>query len=179
VNLSLPGLCIESIPEGATLSGMLEDGDLDAVFTARLPGPFLRESPKVRRMLPDYRRVEAEYFERTRIFPIMHLVVIRRDVYERDPWIAQSLTKAFGEAKRLAAASIYDTTALPTMVPWMHTEIETTRKLMGNDWWPYGLEPNREALETFLRYSHEQGLLARPLDVEELFAAETLETFRV
>ena len=153
-----PDVTVTPIPEGETLSRMLERGDLDAVFTARLPEPFVRRSLKIRRLWPDYRKVEADYFTRTGIFPIMHAVAIRREIYERDPWIAQSLAKALGAAKGLCAAAMYDTAALPYMLPWMHEEIETARALLGEDWWPYGLEPNRATLETFLRYAVEQGL---------------------
>jgi 4,5-dihydroxyphthalate decarboxylase len=158
---------------------MLERGDIDAIFTPRMPGPFITGSSKIRRLFHDYRRVEADYFARTRIFPIMHTVVIRRDVYERDRWIAQSLVKALTEAKRMCAATIYNTAALPYMLPWMNEEIESVRQLMGEDWWPYGLEPNRKTLETFLRYAAAQGIATRPLTVEALFAPESLDTFKI
>ena len=170
---------VEPIPKDETLSRMLERGDLDALFTPRLPEPWKRGAPSVRRLFPDYRRVEADYFRRTGVFPIMHTVAIRRSLYERDPWIAQSLTKALGEAKRLCADSLYETATLPYMLPWMSEEIESTRALMGDDWWPYGLEPNRRPLETFLRYAAAQGLAAKELAVEDLFAKETLDTFRI
>ncbi|HEV8655876.1 MAG TPA: ABC transporter substrate-binding protein [Candidatus Limnocylindria bacterium] len=174
-----PEIHLEAISSDDTLSGMLERGDLDAIFTPRMPGPFVGGSDRIRRLFPDYRRVEAEYFTRTRIFPIMHTVVIRRDVYERDRWIAQSLVKALTEAKRVCAATIYDTAALAYMLPWMNEEIETVRALMGEDWWPYGLEPNRKTLETFLRYAAGQRIADRPLAVEDLFAPETLDTFKI
>ena len=170
---------VEPIPKDETLSRMLERGDLDALFTPRLPEPWKRAAPSVRRLFPDYRRVEADYFRRTGVFPIMHTVAIRRSLYERDPWIAQSLTKALGEAKRLCADSLYETATLPYMLPWMSEEIESTRALMGDDWWPYGLEANRRPLETFLRYAAAQGLAAKELAVEDLFAKETLDTFRI
>jgi 4,5-dihydroxyphthalate decarboxylase len=174
-----PEIHVEAIASVDTLSGMLERGDLDAVFTPRMPGPFVAGSARIRRLFPDYRRAEAEYFARTRIFPIMHTVVVRRDVYERDRWIAQSLVKALTEAKRMCAATIYNTAALAYMLPWMNEEIESVRQLMGEDWWPYGLEPNRKTLETFLRYAAAQGIATRPLTVEELFAPETGDTFKI
>jgi 4,5-dihydroxyphthalate decarboxylase len=174
-----PEIHVEEIPNDQTLSGMLERGDIDAIFTPRMPGPFITGSGKIRRLFPDYRRVEADYFARTRIFPIMHTVVIRRDVYERDRWIAQSLVKALTEAKRMCAATIYNTAALPYMLPWMNEEIESVRQLMGEDWWPYGVEPNRKTLETFLRYAAAQGIATRPLTVEALFAPESLDTFKI
>ncbi len=179
-SFSLPSdVRIEEIPADETLSAMLERGDLDAIFSPRMPPPFARGSKKIRRLFPSYRDVEADYFARTRIFPIMHTVVINRDVYERDRWIAQSLVKALSEAKRICAETMYNTAALAYMLPWMNEEIETLRARMGEDWWPYGLEPNRKALETFLRYMTEQGIAAKTLSVDELFAPETIDTFKI
>jgi 4,5-dihydroxyphthalate decarboxylase len=109
----------------------------------------------------------------------MHTVVIRRDVYAKNPWVAQSLYKAFSEAKAKAYALYDQTAALPAMVPWLIAELEETRREMGEDWWPYGLEANRKALETFLRYHHERGLSKRRFQPEELFARETLASFKV
>lgn len=180
VSLSLPAeVKVDPIPADSTLSEMLEAGELDAVMTARLPESFVRRSPAVRRLFPDFRKVESDYFRRTGIFPIMHTVVIRRELYERHRWVAQSLRKALAEAKNIALSSMYDTTALPTMLPWMHEEIESVRTMMGDDWWPYGFEQNRKQLETFVRYSFEQGIATRLVAVEELFAEETLDTFRI
>jgi 4,5-dihydroxyphthalate decarboxylase len=158
---------------------MLADGELDALVTARAPSTFHKEPDKVKRLFPNYVEVEKEYYRRTRIFPPMHTVVIRRDVYAKNPWVAQSLYKAFTEAKVRAYALYHQTAALPAMVPWLVAEIEETRREMGEDWWPYGLEPNRKALETFLRYHHEQGLSKRRFQPEELFARETLASFKV
>jgi 4,5-dihydroxyphthalate decarboxylase len=180
VALRLPGdVRIEPIPEGETLSGMLERGDIDALVTPRLPGPFKRGAPSVRRLFADVRSVEVAYYKRTRIFPIMHTVVISRDIYDRDPWIAQSLTKALGEAKRLCAESLVETAAPASMLPWMHDELARVQELMGEDWWPYGIEPNRATLETFLRYARTQGITPNDIAVEDLFAKETLDTFKV
>jgi 4,5-dihydroxyphthalate decarboxylase len=179
-SLALPAdVRIEEIPADETLSAMLERGDLDAIFSPRMPPAFARGSKKVRRLFPSYRDVETDYFARTRIFPIMHTVVINRDIYERDRWIAQSLVKALTEAKQICAETMYNTAALAYMLPWMNEEIETLRARMGEDWWPYGLEPNRKALETFLRYMTEQGIAAKTLSVDELFAAETIDTFKI
>jgi 4,5-dihydroxyphthalate decarboxylase len=109
----------------------------------------------------------------------MHTVVIRRDVYTANPWVAQSLAKAFTEAKARAQKLYDQTAALPAMVPWLVAELEEARAEMGPDWWPYGLEPNRKVLETFLRYHHEQGLSKRRFTPEELFARETLVSYKV
>jgi 4,5-dihydroxyphthalate decarboxylase len=174
-----PDIRLRPIGSRQTLSRMLADGELDALVTARAPSTFYREPDKVKRLFPNYVEVEKEYYRRTRIFPPMHTVVIRREVYAKHPWVAQSLYKAFTEAKSRAYALYAQTAALPAMVPWLVAEIEEARREMGEDWWPYGLEPNRKALESFLRYHHEQGLSKRRFGLEELFARETLASFKV
>jgi 4,5-dihydroxyphthalate decarboxylase len=170
---------LRAIPVDKTLSRMIADGEIDALVTARAPSSFQQEPDKVRRLFPDYVETEKQYYRRTKIFPIMHTVVIRRDVYAKNPWVAQSLYKAFTEAKAKAYALYDQTAALPAMVPWLIAQLKEARREMGEDWWPYGLEPNRGVLETFLRYHHEQGLSKRRLSPEELFARETLESFKV
>jgi 4,5-dihydroxyphthalate decarboxylase len=133
----------------------------------------------VRRLFENYVEVERAYYRKTRIFPIMHTVAIRRDVYKANPWIAQSLTKAFVQAKQRVYQNLYTTSALTTMLPWQIAQVEEVRRDMGDDWWPYGFEANRHVLDTFLRYHHEQGLSPRRLQPEELFAPETLSSFRI
>jgi 4,5-dihydroxyphthalate decarboxylase len=123
--------------------------------------------------------VERAYYRKTRIFPIMHTVVLRRDLYDTHRWIARSLFKAFEDARRQTVENLYTTSALTTMLPWQIAHVEEARRELGEDWWPYGFAPNRHVLDTFLRYHHEQGLSARPLQPEELFAPETLEAFRI
>jgi 4,5-dihydroxyphthalate decarboxylase len=180
LKLSLPSsIRLRAIPADKTLSRMLAEGEIDALVTARAPSTFHSSPDQVKRLFPNYVEVEKEYYRRTRIFPIMHTVVIRRDVYARFAWVAQSLYKAFAAAKEKAYALYAQTAALPAMLPWLVAQIEETRREMGEDWWPYGLEPNRHVLETFLRYHHEQGLSKRRFAPEELFARETLESFKV
>ena len=180
LRLSLPPeIRLESIPPKKTLSAMLDAGEIDALYTARMPSTFVRGSGNVRRLFENYQAVEREYYSKTKIFPIMHTVVIRRDVYEKSPWVAQSLYKAFAQAQQEAYEELYETGALNFMLPWLVQHVEETRALMGEDFWPYGLEPNAHTLETFLRYSYEQGLAKRLLKPEELFAPETLESFKV
>ena len=162
---------IERAPQGDTLAAMLARGDLAGLYTARIPGNFGAKFG-VKRLFPDYRRVETDYLQRTRIFPIMHTVVIRRDVYERHPWVAESLFKAFNEAKRQSQAELYDTDALRVMLPWLTDEIEILRDVLGADWWPYGLSANRHVIDTFLRYHHEQGFTARLHSADAFFARE-------
>ena len=180
LKLNLPStIKLARISDKKTLSGMLAEGELDALVTARAPSTFHSQPDKVRRLFEDYVSVEKAYYRRTRIFPIMHTVVIRRDVYAAHPWVAQSLHKAFGAAKAKAYAAYDQTAALPAMVPWLTAHIEEAKREMGEDWWPYGVAANRQVLETFLRYHHEQGLSPRRLAPEELFAKETLESFKI
>ena len=174
-----PGIHVRAIGPEQTLSAMLAAGEIDALHTARAPSSFLAGDGRVRRLFEDFPAVEREYFRRTRIFPIMHTVVIRRQIYRRHPWIAQSLVKAFTAAQRAAYDDLAQTAALKIMLPWLTAHVEETRREMGSDFWPYGLARNTEALATFLRYSHEQGLSPRRLTPEELFAPETLESFKI
>ena len=180
IALDLPA-AIRIAPIGATqtLAQMLADGEIDALYTARTPSTFASRPGTVRRLFPDYVAAERDYFRRTKIFPIMHTVVIRRDLYRANPWVAQSLHKAFVEAKRRARADLEHTHALASMLPWQVAHVEEARRELGDDWWPYGFAPNRAVLDTFLRYHNEQGLSKRRLAPEDLFAPETLEAFRI
>jgi 4,5-dihydroxyphthalate decarboxylase len=168
-------LRISRIPEDRTLAQMLAEGEIDALCTPRVPSPFTAGDPRVRRVFPDVVAAEKEYYAATGIFPVMHVVVIRRDVYDRHRWVAQSLYKALLAAKNAAYDTLYDTSALRFMLPWLTPQLEEARELMGRDYWSYGVEGNRETLATFLRYHHEQGLSARRWEPEELFAPESLE----
>jgi 4,5-dihydroxyphthalate decarboxylase len=180
LNLSLPPeIHLEAIPPQKTLSQMLDAGEIDALYSARMPSTFVKGSPNVGRLFEDYQTVERGYFSRTKIFPIMHTVVIRRKIYEKHPWIAQSLYKAFVRAQRETYEELYQTAALKYMLPWLIKHVEETRALMGQDFWPYGLEPSVHTLTTFLRYSFEQGLSERQLAAKELFAPESLESFKI
>ncbi len=174
-----PGVHLEQIPEDKTLSKMLDDGEIDALFSARTPSYFRKGSPNVARLFPNFREVEEEFYQRTGIFPIMHTFIIRRDVYEAHRWVAMSLFKAFCQAKELLMHYYSITSALYTTLPWMTEEVERTRLALGNDFWPYGIEPNRKTLEAFLRYHHEQGLSARRMTIEDLFVPETMDEFKI
>ncbi len=167
---------ISRIGAGKTLSAMLVEGEIDALYTPRIPAPFAARDPSVRRVFGDVVTAEREYYAATGIFPIMHVVVVRRDVYERHPWVAQSLYKALLLAKRDAFANLYDSSALRFMLPWLNQDLELARELLGDDYWSYGLDANVDALATFLRYHHEQGLSWRRLRPEELFAPESTES---
>ena len=174
-----PNIDIQAIPADKTLSGMLERGEIDAMISAHMPSPFVRRHPKVRRLIPNFREVEQEYFQRTKIFPIMHTIVIREEVYEKQPWIAQSLFKAFDESKQLCKEAMYEFSALKYMLAWSIDEMEKERETLGDDAWAYGLKPNRHALETLIQYTYEQGLISKRFEVESLFAKSTLEEFKI
>jgi 4,5-dihydroxyphthalate decarboxylase len=175
--INVPGLNLTAIGPDQTLSDMLLDGELDAIMGPRPPRGF--PGPRVRRLFPNSREVEADYFTRTRVFPIMHTVVIRQQLLAHEPWLARSLYDAFCEAKAHAMAVLAEPVVLSVTLPWQIAEVEATKALMGEDYWPYGVEPNRGALETLMRYSCEQGLAERAVAIESLFAASTLDDYRI
>jgi 4,5-dihydroxyphthalate decarboxylase len=162
-----------------TLNEMIESGEIDAMISARMPSCFVKGSPVVRRLFPDFKKVEMDCFRRTRLFPIMHVIVIRAAVHEEFPWVAQSLYKAFVQSKKLCIEKINDSNVLFTSLPWMLSEYEEARELMGEDYWPYGFAPNRHVLETLQQYLFEQGLVKEKLQMEKLFAPGTLEAFKI
>ena len=175
VPIEIPaGIRIDSIGKDQTLDGLIEEGKLDAVAVTQPPRPFLDGSPRVRRLFPDSRAVEADYYRKTKIFPIMHMVVIRRAIYEQEPSMAARLTEGFESAKRVAFEAYEE--GLSAM-PWSNLDLEYARQLLGDDISPYGVSKNLPTLEAAARYSHEQGLTRRRFAVAELFANETLELF--
>lgn len=172
-----PGIRIEALGAGQTLDAMLQSGAIDALFSAWIPPSLRAGAPNIGRLFEDYETVERDYFARTQVFPIMHTVVIRRALYREHPWVARAILAAFEKAKQVAqnayrAGSVFFTPSL--MIPWAAALQERNRALLGEDYWPYGLEQNRKTLETCLRYHREQGLLRRDWKLEELFAPETL-----
>jgi 4,5-dihydroxyphthalate decarboxylase len=179
VALSLPPeVELRPIPAGRTLSQELADGGIDALLSARAPSCF-GKVPEVARLFPDYRAAEEDFFRRSGIFPIMHLIGIRRSLVERFPWLPVNVQMAFEEAKRLCMIDLAKIGHLYTTLPWAVDELERTRALMGQDFWPYGLQANRHVLDAMTRYAAEQGLTARRLDVAELFPASTLDLAKV
>ena len=174
-----PNIRVESIGPEQTLAQMLLDGEIDALYTARMPSSFIKGGGRVKRLFDDYEQVERNYFRETKMFPIMHTVAIRREVYESNRWIARSLMKALEESQRRTYDDLYETAALKTMLPWLTSHVEQVRREMGEDFWPYGFEKNEATLRTFLRYHFEQGLSKRLLEPQELFAPESLEAFKI
>ena len=174
VPLDLPDdIHLEFIPEDKTLEGMLADGELDALFATYIPNLFLNGSPTITRLFPNFKEVEQDYYRRTGIFPIMHTVVIREDVHREHPWVAASLYEAFSQAKDLAVGGLYDTDALALTLPFLIDHLEESRRIFGSDYWSYGVESNRPALEGLSQYVVDQGLAPRVVSTEELFPAIT------
>jgi 4,5-dihydroxyphthalate decarboxylase len=168
-----PGVELSLIPEGETLEGMLLDGRLDALISTEPPRPFVARRPEIARLFKDHRKVELDYFKRTGFFPIMHTVVMRRDIYEANRWIAMSLLNAFNESKRVGLERLRYQGAYSVGLPWLAAEVEEVADVFGNDAFPYGLEANLSILEVMTSFAHEQGLTARKLKPRELFAPES------
>ena len=152
-----------------TLEQMFAAGELDALLSLYIPKLFLARSPTIARLFPNYKEVEQDYYRRTRILPIMHTVVLREDVHHAHPWAARSIYRAFAQARDLALDGLYDTDALRIALPWLIDHVEEARREFGQDFWAYGLEPNRPAFEAIGRYVHEQGLSPRVVRADELF----------
>lgn len=173
---ALPAFVKTVVAEGKTLDGMLSEGSLDALISIVPPPCFRNGHAQVTRLFSSWRAAERDWYARTRHFPIMHLVGIRRTLLERHAGLARALYEAFCRAKDLAVAELENLQAPKVMLPWAAVELAETRELLGADYWPYGLAANRAALERQLRYSLEDGLLLQPLSPEVLFAPDLLET---
>lgn len=159
------------LAEGPPLAERLEAGEIDALIAPRVPASFRNGSSGVARLFPQPREVEAEYVRRTGIFPILHLVVLRRSLYDQHPWVASSMYRALLAAKEICYHELEQTMeGLRVTAPWFEYHLDDVRELMSADYWPYGLEPNRHALDTFCRYAYEQNVVSRPLSPDELFA---------
>ncbi len=168
------GLDIESGPPGLDESQLLLTGEVDALFHAATPAAFLEGDPSVVRLFEDVRGVEQNYFERTGIFPIMHVLSINRAVAEANPWLPKAVFQAYSQAKQAAYREKDRLTWATDMLPWYGAELEATRHLMGRNFYPYGFEANRKTFETLFEYSHKQGLASRVLTAEEVFLPGTL-----
>ncbi len=174
----IPGLDLKSVPDKA-LSAMLEAGELDAIFSARAPSCFVKGAPNIGRLFRDYREVEKAYYQKTQMFPIMHLIGVKRHLVERHPWMPASLYKAFSQAKAYAMHDVRDINALLVTLPWLVAEVEETVALMGEDFWRYGVKENAREIEALTRYAYEQGLVSRKLSMEDLFPPSVIEVSRI
>ncbi len=159
---------LESNTGGKPLGQMLVDQEIDAIVGSALPETF-QTHPDIVRLIPNYREVERDYYLRTKIFPIMHLIAIRRDVYEKHPFVASSLYNAMLESKKRQLESMRDTGELPYMVPWLFDDLEEIDEVFGGDPFPYGIEPNRPSLEALIMWLHDQGMIPEHIPIEELF----------
>ena len=176
---AIEGLDLKPIGDDKTLVGMLRDGELDALFTARAPSSFLNGEPHIVRLFPDTRAAEQAYYKKTKLFPIMHLIGIRKTLAERYPWLATSVYKAFCEAKALAMIDLRDVNALMVTLPWLEAETNATAAVMGDDFWKYGIAENMPDIEALTQYAYEQGLVDRKVKVEELFHPSTFEISKI
>ena len=156
------------IPSGRTLSDMLASGEIAALIGARQPAS-LKSSPHVQRLFPNYREVERDYYQRTGIYPIMHTLVVRESLYREHPWVAESLHKAFEQAKHWCFEQMRFSGAMRYSLPWLYADLDEMDEVFGEDPWPYGLEPNRKTLETLVQFLVDQRFLAQPVAIEEMF----------
>jgi len=178
--LTLPaGVDLQPIPADKTLNAMLVDGELDAVFSARELACYVNGASNVGLLFPNYREVESEYFRRTGMFPIMHLIGIKRDLVERYPWLPGTVYKAFCEAKALAVGALKEMAVARMTLPWPEASLYDAMELMGEDFWRYGVAENAQDIKTLTRYSVEQGLAAHQLGAEEIFHPSVFEVSKV
>jgi 4,5-dihydroxyphthalate decarboxylase len=180
IPLQLPAdVRLENAPADTTLSGLLERGDIDGIIGPRAPSGFERGDPRIAWLFSDPAQTAAEYFRRTRIFPIMHILGIRRELAQEHPWLPMAVFKAFAEAKSVALARLVDTSACKVTLPFVEEQLRGARALMGADFWSYGVASNRHVLDHFLHHHHAQGLSRRRLQVEELFHPSTFESYKI
>ncbi|TWS96573.1 ABC transporter substrate-binding protein [Reyranella sp. CPCC 100927] len=180
IAVALPAdIRIEDAPAGKTISGMLADGELDAVIGPRAPSCFERGHPHVGWLWRDPMAAAIEWYQRYRVFPIMHLIGIRRALVEQHPWLPVAVAKAFEVSKALALTRLRDTSATKVTLPFVEEQLSNARRLMGDDFWSYGLAANRHVLQLFLRHHHAQGLSTRLLEPQELFHATTWEGHKI
>jgi 4,5-dihydroxyphthalate decarboxylase len=174
-----PSIDLKQIPDDKTLSGMLESGELDAVIGARAPSCFDRGAPNVGRLFPEFKALEQDYFRRTGFFPIMHLIGIRKTLVEQYPWLPVTVYNAFVAAKNVAVKDLNEVGQLMVHLPWVVDHFQETRRIMGEDYWPYGFNENLKNLEAFTRYHHDQHLSVRKVAPEELFAPSTCDLSKI
>ena len=174
-----PGVRMEDAPEGTTISQLLERGEIDGFIAPRVPSLAGRKSPNVGMLFADPIAAGKDYFQRTGIFPIMHVTGIRRDLVDKHPWLPAAVFKAFSQSKAKCLEALEDTAATKVTLPFVEDQLRLAREFMGHDFWSYGLEPNRKVLETFLRFHHKEGLSSRLVKPEELFHPSTHESFAI
>jgi len=169
-----PGFPLNFLHDQQTLNQLFREGELDALICPRTPNTYRDGKTPVRRLFENFEEVEKSYYRKSKVFPIMHPVGIRRDVYDKHPWVAANLFKAFSEAKRISQAELFETAALKIGLPWVVSSALSAQEVLGPDIFPYGVEASRPTLEAAIRYSMEQHMAVRKISVEELFPATTL-----
>lgn len=180
INLNLTdGVQVHNIPAHETLSNMLANGELDAVIGPRAPSCFTNGHPNVDYLFSDPTAEARAWYERTKLFPIMHLLGIRRTLAEQHPWLPFSVFKAFEKSKQVALERLTDTSATKVTLPFVETQLREARLLMGDDFWPYGFEENRHTLERFLKQHYAEGLSSRLVAPEEMFHPASMESFKI
>jgi 4,5-dihydroxyphthalate decarboxylase len=180
VAVNLPaGVRLDNAPEGKTISGMLAAGDLDGLIGPRAPSCFTNGDPNIGYLFQDPQAVAQEWYRRTKIFPIMHLLGIRRTLAEVHPWLPAAVVKAFEQSKAIALARLGDTSATKVTLPFVEEQLAAARALMGQDFWSYGLAENHHVLRQFLTQHHAEGLSSRLLQPEDLFHPSSLESHRI
>lgn len=180
ISIELPSnVRIEQAPVDKTLAEMLKDGDIDAIVAPRAPSCFEEGYPNIGWLWPNPQQAASEYYQKTKIFPIMHLIGVRKTLVDAHPWLPVAVAKAFVQSKERALQLLVDTSATKVTLPFVDELLRSSCQLMGEDFWPYGVESNRYVLDQFLAYHHEQGLSQRRVTVDELFHPSTLSTFKV
>jgi 4,5-dihydroxyphthalate decarboxylase len=181
IGLQLPGdIHVEQAAEGTTISELLDRGEIDGFLAPRPPSRHVvQRNPAVRWLFDDPTSAAKDYYRRTGVFPIMHVLAVRKELAERHPWLPMALTKAFTQAKELALEALSDTSATKVTLPFVEEQLKAAREAMGEDYWSYGVQPARRTLETFVRHHHSQGLSARLVPVEELFHPATYESYSI
>jgi 4,5-dihydroxyphthalate decarboxylase len=174
-----PDVKLADAPEGKTISQLLAEGEIDGFIAPRAPDLDLRKHPNIGWLFADPTAAAKDYYKRSGIFPIMHLVGVRRELVQQHPWLPAALLKAFEQAKAAAMELINDTSATKVTLPFVEENLKAARALMGEDFWPYGVAPNRKTLEAFLQRHHAEGLSSRLVKVDEMFHPSTYESFKV
>lgn len=174
-----PGVTIEAAPAGHTISDLLDKGEIDAFIAPRPPSGAALSNPNVAWLFDDPTTVAKDYYRRTGIFPIMHVVGIRKELAEQNRWLPAAVFKAFGESKAKALERLADTSATKVTLPFVEEQLKAARETLGNDFWSYGVEPNRKTIEAFLHHHHAQGLSCRKVGLDELFHPSTYESYSI
>jgi 4,5-dihydroxyphthalate decarboxylase len=180
IKLQLPGdVTMIDAPEGSTISDLLDRGEIDGFMAPRPPGGAARNNPNVGWLFDDPTAVAKDYFKRTGVFPIMHVVGLRKELAAQHPWLPAALVKAFEKSKAAALEKLADTSATKVTLPFVEEQLKAAKETMGEDYWSYGVQPNLRTLETFVRHHHAQGLSPRQVSVEELFHPATYESYKI